>query len=179
MLCHPFRPSTLFALTLLAAALGSSGAGGQPPPAAAAKAAPRLSDLAWMAGRWQGQTTQGLAVEETVSEPAAGVMMGMFRAMRGEQTLVLEFFSLRETPEGIEMRLRHFSPAMEPWEKGDAILLRLQSWDGSRAVFENPVHGEPKRTVITRTADDTMTSRSEIVDGKGGRTIELTLRRVR
>lgn len=147
-----------------------------------------LGDFAWLTGHWKGEPRRlevreegdpgGLLAEQTWSEPRAGVMMGMFRLVEGEKTLVLEFFTLRETPEGIEMRLRHFGPALDPWEEDDALLLKLTDYDDTQAVFENPVHNQPKRSFILRTGEDTFTGRSEIIRDTGDtRIIEVAWRR--
>jgi len=137
-----------------------------------------LAEFSWLAGRWRG--TLGKSNTEVIySQPEAGTMMGMFRLMEGERTNLLEFFSLRETPEGLEMRLRHFSPSLELGEKDDAITLRLATYDGTEAVFENPVHTRPKQTIISRTGDNSYVVRSEVI-GETGETrwIEVTWQRV-
>jgi uncharacterized protein YndB with AHSA1/START domain len=94
-------------------------------------------------------------------------MMAMFRLMDGEKLVVLEYMTLRETPDGMQMRVRHFDPALTPWEKEEAIILRLTEHDGLRFVFENPVHTRPKRSTITLTSENTHTVRSEIINDKG------------
>lgn len=95
-------------------------------------------------------------------------MMGMFRLTEGEKLLVLEFFTLRETAKGLELRRRHFDSALVPMEKGDAIILRLAGLRDKEARFENPVHARPKTSRITRTGPDSYVGRSEVIadDGK-------------
>lgn len=148
-------------------------------PSAAAQQTPAatVADFSWLEGAWRGEL-DGRTIDQQWSAPRAGLMMGMFRLVEGERTLVLEFFSLRETPEGIDFRVRHFSPALEAWEKGDPIILKLAGFDGTRAAFENPVHGRPKRSFLIRTGPDSFTSRSEIERPDGTTaTIEVFLTR--
>jgi uncharacterized damage-inducible protein DinB len=155
-------------------------AGGTTVPLSAQAPAPQatLEDFSWLAGRWRG-TLGERNTEVIYSQPEAGVMMGMFRLTEGERTVVLEFFSLRTAAEGLEMRLRHFSPSLELGEKDDAIILRLASYDGTEAVFENPVHTRPKQTVIHRTGPDNYVVRSEIIGDSGeARWIEVAWQRV-
>lgn len=138
-----------------------------------------LADFAWLAGQWAGGQESGRAGEEIWTEPRAGVMMGMFRLVKADKTLVLEFLSLRETPEAIELRVRHFSPALEPWEHGQPLILKLTEYNGTEAVFENPVHNHPKRSVIQRTGPDSFVGWSEIIRDNGEtETIRIALQRV-
>ena len=85
----------------------------------------------------------------------------------GEKLLVLELFTLRETAEGLELRLRHFDGALTPMEKEEALVLRLISLTENEALFENPVHSRPKTSRITRTGPRSFVGRSEIIGGDG------------
>lgn len=105
-------------------------------------------------------------------------MTGVFRLVESEKALVLELFSLTEKPEGISFYFRHFTPELLPWEKSDATLLKLESLDPKKAVFVNPVNGEPKRTSMLRVDADTYTARSEIEPEHGEpQVIEITFHR--
>ena len=158
-------------LFLAAVTLGGllcSGAASQ----TAGKPAPRLADIAWLEGNWHGRTTGGsnFVFDETWSAPRGGVMHGMFRLTdpaNADRVLVLEYATLRETAEGVEMRIRHFDTALTPWEKGDAIVMKFISADGTRYEFENFVHNSPKRTVIVRDGDHAFSSRAEIIRDDG------------
>jgi hypothetical protein len=140
---------------------------------------PSLADFAWLEGRWRGDWGSRVA-EQTWLGPKAGEMSGLFRLVEGDKTLVLELFSLAETPEGINFYLRHFTPELVPWEKTDATLLKLESADLAKVVFVNPVNGEPKRTSLIRVDADTYTLRSEIEPEHGDpQVIEITFQRVK
>lgn len=124
------------------------------------------ANLAWLDGRWQGNWGPRVA-EQTWMGPKGGAMVGMFRAVENSKTLVIELFSLLETPDGIEYRFRHFTPALAPWESSGPTVLKVTSADPARIVFENPSDGKPKRVIFTRTGPDTYISRSEITPDEG------------
>jgi Domain of unknown function (DUF6265) len=150
-----------------------------PPQSTSSAIKPSLADFAWLEGRWSGDWGSRVA-EQTWLGPKAGEMSGLFRLVEGDKTLVLELFSLAETPEGINFYLRHFTPELVPWEKTDATLLKLESADLAKVVFVNPVNGEPKRTSLIRVDADTYTLRSEIEPEHGDpQVIEITFQRVK
>ena len=131
---------------------------------AAAKAT--LADFAWLAGRWQGFWGPR-AAQQVWTAPKAGVMMGTFQLAENDRTLVLELFTVVEEPGGIKFHLRHFTPSLVAWEKPGPTVLNLASLDPKSIAFENPLDGQPKRTVFTRVDADTYISRSEVVPEKG------------
>jgi len=141
-----------------------------PAPDGVSKSAPvpktTLADFAWLAGRWQGSWGPRLA-QLVWTAPKAGVMMGTFQLAEDDKTLVLELFTVVEDPDGIKFHLRHFTPSLVAWEKPGPTVLNLASADPKSIVFENPLDGQPKRTVITRVDADTYVSRSEVIPEKG------------
>ncbi|MFZ3217483.1 MAG: DUF6265 family protein [Candidatus Acidiferrales bacterium] len=153
-------------------------------PAAAAPGGPpqtaptlKLSDFAWLEGRWRGDWGPRVA-EQVWMAPKAGVMVGDFRLTESDKILVIEFFTLVEKPGGVNFYFRHFTPELVPWEKSDATVLNLASADAKNFDFENPANGMPKRAIFTRVDADTYTSRSEIVPANGEpQIIEITYHR--
>ena len=138
---------------------------------------PTLSDFDWLAGHWTADIPAG-HIDQYWAKPGADGNFGMFRLSTPEKTLVLEFFTLRETPQGIEMRVRHFNTDLSPVEKGDSILLRLKSLSKGTAVFENPVSNEPKRSTMRHVATDSFHVKTEIIHAdKKTEVVELTLKR--
>jgi len=188
------KPQTVF-LTFFCALIlfagFSTSAWGQPPAGTGgqsgavpstnlpAETAPKsaLSDFAWLEGRWQGEWGPRIAEQEWMA-PKGGTMLGTFRLVENDKTLVIELFVLLEKPNGVELRLRHFTTELLPWEKAGTTVLVLASHDPMSATFENPVNGQPKHAVITRIDGDTYVSRSEIVPEKGDtQSIEITYHR--
>ena len=136
-----------------------------------------LADFAWLEGRWQGEWGPRTA-EQVWMAPSGSTMLGTFRLVENDKTLVIELFVLIEKPDGVEFRIRHFTPELLPWEKASSTVLVLASHDPMKAVFENPVDGQPKHAVLTRVDGDTYVSRSEIVPEKGDtQVVEITYHR--
>jgi len=105
-------------------------------------------------------------------------MEGMFRLIEADKTLVIEFFTLVQKPDGISFYFRHFTPSLAPWEKSDSTLLNLTSINEKRSVFENPVNGMPKSSSLIRIDADTYVSHSELVPETGDpQVIEITYKR--
>jgi hypothetical protein len=125
-----------------------------------------LSDFAWLEGKWSGSWGPRIA-EQIWTPPRAGQMLGLFRAVENNNTLVIELFSLSETPHGVELRFRHFTPALVPWEQAGATTMKLTSLDTKAAIFENDAGGQPKRDVFTRIDPDTYIFKSDIAPDTG------------
>jgi Domain of unknown function (DUF6265) len=174
---------TGFAQQSKRAASQTNGAQTAPPDAAASQTPlqslpdPKLSDFAWLEGRWRGDWGPRVA-EQVWTAPQAGMMLGDFRLIENDKVLVLEFFSLVENPSGIKFYFRHFTPELVPWEKSVATQLNLASAEAKKFEFENPASGMPKRAIFTRIDADTYTARSELVPESGEpQVIEITYHR--
>ncbi|MFL5617568.1 MAG: DUF6265 family protein [Gemmatimonadaceae bacterium] len=148
-----------------------------------------LRDFRWLTGRWEGTVASlpGSVADVTFSTPSAGLMTGMMRLVRHDTVLVVELISLVETPRGIEMRFRHFSPALDAYEREFKQTMRLTKHEPRSNTFENTVafdaklmSTQPRRTSFVRTGDDAYVGRSDIIgsDGKPGEVV-ATYRRVR
>jgi len=112
--------------------------------------------------------------------PRAGAMEGLFRVAEGNKTLVLEFVSLVERPDAIELHLRHFTPSLDPWEASSPAVLKLTTMDAKRSVFDNALDGEPKRVIFRRLDADTYAAHSEIAPEKSQpEVIEIIYHRVK
>lgn len=149
------------------------------PPSPKISGQPVLSDLAWLAGRWQGAWGPRVA-EQVWMPPKAGLMEGMFRLVEGEKTLVIELFIVSETADGIELRIRHFTPSSTAWETSGPALLTLTTIDPKNVVFENQGNGDPKKSILKRVDADTYISRAEILSDNGDTQVnEITYRRLK
>lgn len=148
-----------------------------------------LRDFGWLVGRWEGElkSLSGAVLEVTYSTARAGLMTGMMRLVKNDTVLVVELISLVETPNGVEMRFRHFSPTLDAYEREFKQTMRLTSHRPESDVFENTVaydaklmSTQPRRTSLVRHGDDEFVGRSDIIgsDGKPAE-IESTYRRVR
>jgi Domain of unknown function (DUF6265) len=138
---------------------------------------PKLSDFAWLEGRWRGDWGPRVA-EQVWMASKTGMMLGDFRLIENDKVLVIELFTLVEQSGVINFYFRHFTPELVPWEKSDATLLKLATADPKKSEFENPANGKPKRIVFSRIDADTYTWRSEIIPENGDpQIVEITYHR--
>ena len=147
-----------------------------------------LRDFAWLVGRWEATVANlpGAQLDVTYSAPRGGLMTGMMRLVQRDTVLVVELISLVQTPSGVEMRFRHFSPTLDAYEREFKQTMRLTSHQPSTDVFENTVafdaklmSTQPRRTSMLRHGDDEFVGRSDII-GSDGKPAEIvsTYRRV-
>jgi hypothetical protein len=146
-----------------------------PSPQRAAK----LDDFSWLAGRWEGKLGP-LTAEQEWMAPRNGTMQGFFRLTDNEKTIVIELFTIRETPTGIDFYFRHFSPELKPLEEKEAYHLTLSKSEGGVFRFDNPVVNQLKDAILTRVDNDTYISHGDITDPDGKpKSIEITYHRVK
>jgi hypothetical protein len=146
-----------------------------PSPQKAAK----LDDFSWLAGRWEGKLGP-LTAEQEWMAPRNGTMQGFFRLTDNEKTIVIELFTIRETPTGIDFYFRHFSPELKPLEEKEAYHLTLSKSEGGVFRFDNPVVNQLKDAILTRVDNDTYISHGDITDPDGKpKSIEITYHRVK
>jgi len=125
----------------------------------------KVSALHFLGGHWEGHVDDA-TIEQTCSISDPAVMVCMFRLMDKKGTQMVEFYTLRDTPAGVEERVRFYSPDLKE-EPGDGLTLKLASSSPTTFIFENPNGTYPKRTTLTRTAADEFHSHIELVDPQG------------
>jgi Domain of unknown function (DUF6265) len=148
-----------------------------PPAPVAPDSSANLADFAWLAGRWQGSWGPRLAQQVWLA-PHAGVMVGVFQLTENSRTLEVELLTISDTPRGIELRIRHFTPSLTPWEKSGPAVLTLENVSSKSMLFENQASGQPKHWMMKRMDGDTCVAQFEIVPRKGDAQMnEITYRR--
>ena len=96
----------------------------------------QIAELAWLAGRWEGEGLGG-SIDEVWSEPAGGAMVGYFRLVRDSKPVFYEILTLLESEGSVELRLKHVNPDMTGWEeKNGYVTFRLVRQDATGAYFE-------------------------------------------
>ena len=80
-----------------------------------------ISDVAWLAGSWQGEGFGG-TIEEIWSEPSAGSMMGMFKLMHNGQPSMYELELIVEEDETLILKVKHFEADFSAWEDKNEFL---------------------------------------------------------
>jgi hypothetical protein len=147
--------------------------------AASSAARATLADFSWLAGRWEGKLGP-MTAEQDWMAAKNGTMQGFFRLTDAEKTIVIELFTLRETPEGVVMYFRHFSTELKPWEEKEAYHLILAKSESGVFRFDNPVVNQLKDAILTHSDADTYISHGDITDGDGKpKAIEVTYHRVK
>ncbi len=97
---------------------------------------PVVEDLAWLARRWRGEGFGGIC-EEVWTPPLGGSMVGLFRLVREDELVFSEHMMLTAEPDGIVLKVKHFTPEFVAWEeKEDAVRFRLVELRPNEAVFE-------------------------------------------
>jgi hypothetical protein len=121
--------------------------------------APRIEDLAWLAGGWteeQGDVT----VEEHWIAPAGGMMLAVGRTSTKEKTLFFEFLRIETRKDGL------FYVA-QPKGAAPGTDFKLTKLAKQSVKFENPAHDFPKSLEYTLQADGTLLAHLEgVEDGK-------------
>ncbi len=112
-----------------------------------------IDDLAWMAGSWYGWT-DGDPIDEHWSRPAGGVMIGMFRWLKGGRLHMVELLAIEPEDGGLVLRLKHFGQGLIGWEeKGVALDYPLVQAGPDEAVFERGGAFRATRFVYRRIGD--------------------------
>lgn len=95
-----------------------------------------VSDLGWLAGRWQGQGLGG-TIDEVWLPPAGGAMTGTFRLTKDGTPAFYELGTLARYGSGLVMSVKHFDPDLTAWEERDhATRFALLRLDDQTAWFD-------------------------------------------
>ena len=155
-----------FSLLALAAAVMAQTATGASKDAPNISPSPaKVADLHFLAGHWEGHVDKA-RIEQVCSASDPAVMVCMFQLMDDKGTQMVEFYTIRDTAAGVEEKVRFFSPDLKE-EPGDGLTMKLASSSPTSFVFENPNGTYPKRSTLTRTADDQFHSHIELIDPQG------------
>jgi len=117
--------------------------------------AAKATDLAWLAGDWNGVKGKR-TLEERWSSPAGGALLGTSRTVSGGKMVAFEFLRVVEK----ESRLLYVA---QPGGRS-ATEFTLVELDETRAVFENPYHDYPQRISYER-VDEQLTAEIAQIDG--------------
>ena len=153
------------ALCLTAATLAPRAAAEEAAPAAA----PRVEDLAWLAGCWAVEGGEP-GSEEVWLAPAGGTLLGVSRTVRGGKTVAHELLQIRERAPGELVFIA--LPSGQP-----EATFRLVSTDPRALVFENPDHDFPQRVLYRLEGEGTLHARVEGTEDGQVKGFDFPLRR--
>jgi hypothetical protein len=126
-----------------------------------------LSDLAWLAGGWEG--TLGKAqIEEHWTKPAGGTMLAVSRTVANGKTVAFEFLRIESRADGVfYIAQPHGRPPVE---------FKLTQRLANRVVFENPQHDHPKIIRYSREPDGSLRAGIEGDENGKHKTMEFRYR---
>jgi len=132
---------------------------------APAKAA--MGDLAWLAGAWVGTRGEGgaVSIEERWSPPLGGAMLGVSRTVSRGSMRAFEFLRIVERDGGLVYVAQ---PGGAPPTE-----FALTELGPTRAVFDNPRHGYPKRIVYELSAEGGLSATIGFTKGGSPRRFEF------
>ena len=116
-----------------------------------------LSNLAWLAGGWQGMMGKA-QIEEHWIQPAGGTMLAVSRTVAAGHTVSFEFLRIESRPDG---------PVYVAQPQGrPPVEFKLTQRSENRAVFENLQHDNPKIIRYSKESDGSL--RAEIEGDEKG-----------
>jgi hypothetical protein len=119
---------------------------GQAPPAAT------VSDLAWMAGHYAGNTGNG-TLEENWTEPEGGSMAALVRSTGDGATNMIELIVIEEEGDSLTLRLKQWDPGMEPRAEGFQVMELMEIGD-KKVVFKNSGSGGLQQLAYSLAGDE-------------------------
>ena len=130
----------------------------------------KISELAWLSGRWHTTSTRGAQIEEQWNDPVGTVMVGMGRTIVGAKTEEYEFLRIeqRETDIFYVALINGNCPPTD---------FKLVQLNNDEAVFANPTHDFPKRVIYRRAGPDALTA--SIDGGEGTKSIVFKYTRMK
>jgi hypothetical protein len=137
--------------------------------AAVAADPPRVADLAWLAGCWEGKQPTS-TVEEQWMAPAAGLMLGMNRTLRRGGEPAWEWLRLFERDATVVYVAAPVGQA--PTE------FVLEALTDDQAVFTNPAHDFPQTIRYRRSAEGRIVASAEGRVGGDLRILNFPMNRV-
>lgn len=145
---------------------------------ATAQTKANINDLAWMAGDWN-TSMGGSTAERSCSKLVGGSMTCTLRVIAAGKVVWLEFSVLRDTPNGIVLDTRFFTPDLQPADPVSNELV-LKSSTANEWDFENPNGTQPKDAIITRLGENAMNGHADLVDQQGKASVmDISWQRVR
>lgn len=108
-------------------------------PALAQGPAAKIDDLAWMTGRYEGNTGNG-TLEENWAEPVGGSIASLVRSTANGATNMIELIVVEEEGDSLTLRLKQWDPGMNPRTEGFQVMELMEIGD-NRVVFRNAGEG--------------------------------------
>lgn len=82
------------------------------------KLEPKLENIAWISGSWEGEAFGG-KTEEYWGKPSGGSIMGAFKLIVNNKVSFYEFVIIKEVKGSLILQLKHFNDDLTGWETKD------------------------------------------------------------
>lgn len=126
-------------------------------PCLAADGVAKLSDLAFLEGRWIGEKDGG-KIEEVWTAVTDNNMSGVFRFLNDDQAQRYELKAIDQTNQGIFLYLRHFGQKLAAGEEKPMVLFGTPEPGPEKAVrFERIDKPETRMKIYYRIDGDKLT----------------------
>jgi len=142
-------------LVLLLAAPFAAGVPGAAQGSAGDVATVKVTDFAWMTGRWIGRL-QNATAEQICSTPQSGEMLCLFRIFIQGQPVMYELYTLYDTPRGLELRSLNFPTDLTGKSVPEPLLLILQKYSDKEVVFAGAPGAQVETSTLLRDSPATM-----------------------
>ena len=118
-----------------------------------------VADLAWLEGSWTGDGIGGAPATEVYSEPAGGQIVGHFRQMGVDGSILFyELITISPLDGKLTYRVKHFDADLNGWEeKGDTIDFPLLEVCDDEWIFDGLTIrrlGADRMTITVRVSDE-------------------------
>lgn len=131
--------------------------------------ASKLSQIEWVAGKWEGEALGG-KFEEVWGKPSGNSIMGMFKLVRDGEVVFYEFITIVEEDDTLSLRLKHFDKSLVGWEEKDKYVeFPFVSLSESELVFQG--------LRFKRIGDDQMQIRVKVKSDSEVQELEFNCRR--
>lgn len=129
---------------------------------------PALSDVAWLAGHWEGDAG-GTHTEEVWLAPSGGLMLALNREVRANGKASFEYLRIEQRKEGLVY-------VASPGGKGATDFTLADLGDGF-VEFENATNDFPQHIRYERTASGELHARVWTGEGASAKVLEWTWKR--
>jgi hypothetical protein len=128
-------------------------------------AATPVADLAWLEGSWEGAGVAGAPALEVYSKAADGQMVGHFRQLNADGTVMFyELITIGSRDGVLTYSLKHFNADLTGWEEQNTVrrfplsTTKPERWEFSGIVYERTGTDSMTVTVATKSggADETL-----------------------
>ena len=126
-----------------------------------------IDQLAWLTGNWEGPRKNGGTLEETWLPPRGNTVTAIVRFIQENRTDFVEIINIEKKDDSLELRLRMFTPTLEPARnKSKPMVLKLSKIEPSRVEFEGVSDGALRKLCYEKVSSDLFTIEIENFKGK-------------